>query len=309
MENQRSTQNQSLFGAPTNAKAAGLTFTLAAIFPSVLAIVFLFCVQAFGLNEKEGYTSADWYLYANYLLVPVAFACIAALVWAWQKKPLSQTLKAQKCHYKYYIIALCLQVGLFSLSQLNTWFLELLGQFGYVADEIELPSTDGVKFVFVLLAIAVLPALFEELIFRGFLLDGLRAFGEVGAILLCGGLFALYHQNPAQTLYQFCCGAAFALVALRSGSILPTVLSHFFNNALILILYKYNVAALPAPFSVIALCVSAACLLLSLGYLIFWDKQPREQTQADKTERKRFLLFAAVGVIVCGVSWVARLFT
>ena len=290
MKNQR-TQDQygsSLFGTPTNAKAAGLTFTLAALLPSLLAIVALCVIQVFGLNQAKNHQNSDWYLYVNYLLVPASFAGIVAIVWSWQKKPLSQTLKKQKCHYKYYFIALCLQVGLFSLSQLNTWFLEFLGRFGYVADEILLPSTDGGKFILVLLVIAVLPAVFEELIFRGLLLDGLRAFGEAGAILLCGGLFALYHQHPAQTLYQFCCGAAFALVALRSGSILPTVLSHFLNNALILILYKYGVATLPKSVTVIALCVSVACLLLALGYLIFLDKQPHGKSKSDKTERKSF---------------------
>jgi hypothetical protein len=138
-----------------------------------------------------------------------------------------------------------LQIGLFAFSELNTLFLEFLEGFGYTPDEIRLPSINGWGFIGALIAVALLPAVFEEILFRGVLLGGMKQFGEVKAALLCGALFALYHQNPPQTVYQFICGTAFAFIAMRSGSILPTVLSHFLNNAFILCLYAFNVQTFP----------------------------------------------------------------
>ena len=164
---------------------------------------------------------------------------------------------------------------------------------------------DGFGFVGVLFVVALLPAVFEEILFRGVLLQGLESFGKAGSVLLCGALFALYHQNPAQTVYQFCCGAAFALVALKSGSVLPTVLSHFLNNAAILILTKAGVTEYSPPVFIVIMTVSAVCLLLSLGYLLFMDKQektPMEKERA-KVERKQFLLCALIGIAVCALSW------
>jgi membrane protease YdiL (CAAX protease family) len=112
---------------------------------------------------------------------------------------------------------------------------------------------DGFGFVGVLFVIAVFPAVMEETVFRGLILKGLRQSKEIYAVLLCGALFALYHQKPEQTVYQFCCGAAFALVALRSGSVLPTVVAHFINNAWILIMTKFSLTldAIYTPFLII----------------------------------------------------------
>ena len=167
----------------------------------------------------------------------------------------------------------------------------------------------GFGFVGVLITIALLPAVFEELIFRGLLLKGMGSFGTVGAILLCGGLFALYHQNPAQTIYQFCCGAAFALVAIRAGSILPTVLSHFINNALIITLTKFGVDSFPAPVFVTILCVSALCLIGSLVWLIFFEK--RTLADEDKTNkavaRKETITYALPGLALCVLVWLVVL--
>ena len=175
-----------------------------------------------------------------------------------------------------------------------------------------MPDADGVGMVGVLFVVAVLPAVLEELLFRGMLLNGVKQFGEGIAVLICGGLFALYHQNPAQTLYQFCCGAAFALMAIRAGSVLPTILSHLLNNAAILILAKCGIYTLQGSVYAIILVVSIICLLGSLVYLLVFDKKEGGEVDLPdaetlKAERKNFWLFAAVGIIVCAINWISVL--
>lgn len=114
----------------------------------------------------------------------------------------------------------------------------------------------------------MLPACLEELFFRGIVFHGMKKFGNVAAVLASAGLFALYHQSPAQTIYQFICGACFALIALRSGSILPTVVSHFVNNALILILEACGVSG----FSIETMIILGVLFAIWAIYLIFFDK-------------------------------------
>ena len=165
-------------------------------------------------------------------------------------------------------------------------------------------------FIGVLFTIAVLPAIFEEVLFRGLLLKGMKSFGAVGAVLINGAMFALYHQNPAQTMYQFCCGAAFAFVALRAGSILPTVVSHFLNNALIIILTKYGVADFQGGVLVAVLIVSILSLIASLVWLFFFDKGKNvTESKAEKTERKHFFGYASVGIIMYALTWILVLLT
>ena len=107
-------------------------------------------------------------------------------------------------------------------------------------------------------------------------------------------------------MYQFLCGSAFALVAVRSGSTLPTMLSHFINNALILILTKLGVQTMPVWFYIL----SAVCLVGSLVYLIFIDKkeQTSKEMGVDSDGVKQFFWCASVGLFIYVVVWIAALF-
>jgi sodium transport system permease protein len=85
------------------------------------------------------------------------------------------------------------------------------------------------------LVLAVLPAVCEELAFRGFILAGLlRAFRARTAILLSAFLFAVYQMNVFQFAPHFLLGGVLGLLAWRAGSVLPAMLFHLVYNALIL---------------------------------------------------------------------------
>ena len=308
MEKQTKNFMGELLGEPTAAKASGTLYTLIAIVPVLVALVFSVLLGALGVLTKET-TEQTWYLYVNVLLVQLSFALVAFAYFKWTKQPVQKTIGLEKCPWKYFLLALVLQFGLFSLSSLNDLFLQWLGVEGDMGGTEQMMQSSSL--LPLLLTLALLPALMEEVIFRGLLLRGLRVFGFVGSVLLCGGLFSLYHQNPAQTVYQFCCGAAFALLTVRSGSILPTMLAHFLNNAVIIVLYKLNVISLPLA----VLIISAVCLIGSLAYLIFIDKRVACATDTDNknakeqsTERKNFWVFSAIGVILCLISWATALF-
>lgn len=295
----------SWLGEMTEEKKSGAVYSAAVAVVVLLSFVLLIVISMAGYTDSRQYEDAEWYRYVSFLLAPVGFALVAAIYFFKTKTPVKEV--AGKCRLKYFILAVTLQLGLLSLSQANTLFLEFLGRFGYVSSEIKLPSLNGAGLFGVLFVVAVLPAIFEELIFRGLLLKGLKNFGTVAAVLLCGALFSLYHQNPAQTIYQFLCGAAFALVAVRAGSILPTVLSHFLNNAFVIVLEKVSGGEIPRVVQIPLLVVSAFCLAGSLAYLIFFDKKSAEAKEKGKADKKGFFLCAALGIVVCLVVWLSVL--
>jgi sodium transport system permease protein len=85
------------------------------------------------------------------------------------------------------------------------------------------------------LLIGVLPAVCEELFFRGFLLSGFSsAFrgrgAEVRAVVLTAALFAVFHITPEKWLPTFLMGLLLGFLASRTGSIWPGVLAHAANN-------------------------------------------------------------------------------
>ncbi|HLN28080.1 MAG TPA: ABC transporter permease subunit/CPBP intramembrane protease [Gemmataceae bacterium] len=86
-----------------------------------------------------------------------------------------------------------------------------------------------------LVVFALLPAICEELAFRGFILSGLRRrFAPWTAILMSSFLFAIYHMNVFQALPAFILGVVLSLLTIQSGSTLPAMLLHLlYNGALI----------------------------------------------------------------------------
>ena len=129
-------------------------------------------------------------------------------------------------------------------------------------------------------------------------------------MLLCGALFSLFHQNPAQTPYQFLCGVAYALVALKSGSVLPTIVAHFFNNALIIVL-TYALGADWQPTGLVLKVVfilSFVCLIAATSYFLKKEKTENPMPK-NKQNQKEFWRYAVIGIVFCAVSWLSVFFT
>jgi sodium transport system permease protein len=86
-----------------------------------------------------------------------------------------------------------------------------------------------------LLSFALLPALCEEIAFRGYILSGLqRRFRPRTAVVLCSFLFALSHMNVFQFLPAFFLGVVLGLLTIRSKSLVPAMFFHFVHNSVLL---------------------------------------------------------------------------
>ncbi len=81
-----------------------------------------------------------------------------------------------------------------------------------------------------MLVMAVLPAIFEETVFRGFVYGGLKKFGRKRAMVLSAFYFGLFHLSGYQIPYAVFSGIILAVVAEYSGSILGPMLLHFTVN-------------------------------------------------------------------------------
>jgi sodium transport system permease protein len=96
-----------------------------------------------------------------------------------------------------------------------------------------------------LLVLAVLPAICEELAFRGFILAGLRSsLGQVPAVLVASLFFGLAHSVLQQSIITFFVGLALGLVAARTGSIFPCITFHAVHNSLTLLFTRLEPAVI-----------------------------------------------------------------
>lgn len=108
-----------------------------------------------------------------------------------------------------------------------------------------LTSADSfAEFVFVVVVIAVTPAVCEEMLFRGLVQRTLEDSKDVNmsssdrrqkgisAAVVTGIVFALYHLNPFTLVPLAALGVFFGLVMYRTQNIMTAVIAHFFNNFL-----------------------------------------------------------------------------
>ncbi|MGV3486776.1 MAG: ABC transporter permease subunit/CPBP intramembrane protease [Planctomycetaceae bacterium] len=87
--------------------------------------------------------------------------------------------------------------------------------------------------LYVVLLMAVLPAICEELAYRGFMFGGLARDGSpLRAIMITSVVFGVSHGVLQQSISATCMGLVLGWVALRTGSVLPGMMIHVANNAL-----------------------------------------------------------------------------
>jgi membrane protease YdiL (CAAX protease family) len=91
--------------------------------------------------------------------------------------------------------------------------------------------------VSVLLAIVLVAPVTEELLFRGWLLQDLKAqYGTAPALLLSSVLFGLVHLEASAMIYATLAGLVLGSVALRTRSTLGSIAMHAGVNALPILL-------------------------------------------------------------------------
>lgn len=82
-----------------------------------------------------------------------------------------------------------------------------------------------------LVQVCILAPFIEEILIRGFLLDGLSVkYGKAIALFVSALLFALLHFNMVQTLSAFICGIVLGWLYLHTDSILCCILAHMGYN-------------------------------------------------------------------------------
>ena len=91
---------------------------------------------------------------------------------------------------------------------------------------------NGFEFFMSFIAVAVIPAIVEELAIRGVVLQPLRRYGDKFAILISAIIFSLLHGNMEQIPYTFTAGLLLGYVAVSTGSLWPGIIIHFINNSI-----------------------------------------------------------------------------
>lgn len=118
-------------------------------------------------------------------------------------------------------------------NYLTNYWLRFMELFGVQPFEGDYHAAVGwLPLLLNLITYAVLPALVEEFLYRGWILGALQPCGERRALVLSALLFGLAHGNLTQLPFAFVLGLVFGYVYLLTGRLWVGMVIHFLNNAL-----------------------------------------------------------------------------
>lgn len=149
---------------------------------------------------------------------------------------------------------------------------------------------------FSVLYLLVIAPIAEEIMFRGLILKTIAPFGKTLAIVLSSLLFGLMHGNIQQFFGAFVIGIMFAVIDIKCGSIIPSIIAHSFNN-LIPTLNYINVNVNSTTFSItikvitFVVCLSGFLILLSKGTELFFVKDNDNDYTLTKSTRIKTIYF------------------
>lgn len=129
-------------------------------------------------------------------------------------------------------IGIILVLGAQMIGSFLGGLLSLIGESAGLAMNTFAPmfGDNALSNVLLFLYVCILAPLFEECIFRGVVLKSLSKINTTFAIIVSAILFGLYHLNLFQTVNAFLVGLVFALIAVKSGSVIPSIVAHIVMN-------------------------------------------------------------------------------
>lgn len=163
------------------------------------------------------------------------------------------------------------------LTWLQSAWLTLPPEASRLAEQLDLGQSSAPA---LLVALALIPAVSEELAFRGVVLSLFRARLRVmPAVLLSALFFGLLHASLFRLLPTAALGLLLAFIAVRTRWILPGLVAHFSHNALVVLLARYSpetarALETPTPWALAA--------WVPLG-LAFWLLRRRHAPQSGST--------------------------
>ncbi len=98
------------------------------------------------------------------------------------------------------------------------------------------PLNNAWQWILTVLCVCALPAIAEEILFRGLIREAFRPYGDVTAIIVSSVLFALFHFNPAQSVYPMLYGMILGLVVAKTGKLYYAMIMHGVNNLVTVII-------------------------------------------------------------------------
>jgi len=285
---------------------------------ALVGVIYLLLILPRLLHSAVSGTAWEWVVVI--LLQLLIFALPAALyLWKFCSKDFLQRLKLRPPRLTQIWFLFCMLAVMISGSLLceilTGGIASLTGNFT-LYDSFVAKASGGGEIVFLILAYCLLPALCEELVFRGILCAEYDRYGAVISITLSSLFFAMLHFSFPLFLNYLVLGALLAAVWYATRSLIATAILHFLYNLFCLLGQPYLSAFYVRAGSneIFLFCLITVFLLFSAFaagearkiYHVYANKCPDEApvvTPWRRLPRQALRSIASPTVAACLVIW------
>ncbi len=166
---------------------------------------------------------------------------------------------------------------------LNLLMITLLELFGNTVPSNAFSQFNTANIWISLFTVAFIPAVFEELFFRGAVLSSLSADKTIMAVFVSSLFFSLVHGSLYYFLSNFFAGIVFSVIIYLTGSIFASITAHLFNNILSYILFVYSSRLMTVGFDNFVVWILVLIFLVALYNTIgAIAKKYKEELKLDR---------------------------
>ena len=195
---------------------------------------------------SAGVPYTNWFYYIYAFFVEAVFALAVLFVCGVRKRSFVNASGFNK-KINFELAGLCIGISLIcllGLGSVSDFFLQILEWLGYSSSGAGIQVTTFGELVIYTILIAIMPAICEELLFRGLMLNGLAKYGKNIAVYVSAFAFMIMHGSPDQTVHQFILGVIFGYIVYYTGNLWLTIIIHFCNNFFVLLFnFIYNISS------------------------------------------------------------------
>ena len=215
--------------------SAFLISQLAIVFVTIIAIII--CNIA-GLGS-ESYQTFFNTSYGYLILASVMYLVIASVFFFINRKSDNKII-SKPSWKKFFFYVFISIISFLALYPIITCIDTLLVDLGISLNTLPYKlNTSG--YLVSLLSVVILPAVVEELLFRGLIFKGLKPYGKVFSVTISALIFSVYHMSIDQLIYPFLVGLLLGVIMHKENNILYCIAIHFTNNFLSLTLSYLNI--------------------------------------------------------------------
>ena len=282
-----------------NASTGGFAYSLMIILYLIISVLGQAILSLIGVN-----TVINSAISATFSAFAITIAVF--LVKSKTGDRLTELCSIKKFNSLFILLSLLFSFGMFcGLGFVNTSIAEILKGWGLNYPSISFPLERPLHLVVFSVAFAMLPALFEEVFFRGILLNSVKGGKVVFSAIVVSLFFAIYHCSIVQLVYQFVYGIGLYFITKLSKSVFPAIISHFLNNFAVIFLQYFKVSV--DLFN--GFIIASGILGLIIFTMICYSLVKKGKGNKTKTSVKPFIFpYGFIGLLACVLLIVSALF-